>query len=93
MSIENVQKFFELVKTDEELAPEIAKIKNETQNKGEAVDYEQVIIKKIIPLAKKLGLDFNLDDFLSYTNTVAQQGELSDDDLLNVSGGMSGKQG
>lgn len=93
MSIENVGKFFELVKTNKNLTPEIAKIKNEVQNKGETVDYEQVIIKKIIPLAKKLGLDFNLEDFLSYTNTLAQQGELCDNDLLNVSGGMSGKQG
>lgn len=93
MSIENVGKFFELVKTNEDLARKIAKIKNEVQNKGETVDYEQVIIKKIISLAKKLGLDFNLEDFLSYTNTLAQQGELCDNDLLNVSGGMSGKQG
>lgn len=93
MSTENVRKFFELVKTNEDLARKVAKIKNEIQNKGEAVDYEQIIIKKIIPLAKKLGLDFNLENFLSYTNTLAQQEELNDDDLLNVSGGMSGKQG
>ena len=93
MAIENVKKFFELVKSDEELAREIAKIKDEIQNKGEAVDYEQIISKKVIPLAKKHGLDFTMEDFLKYTNSMVQQGELSDDDLLNVSGGMNFKQG
>lgn len=93
MAIENVKKFFELVKSDEELAREIAKIKDEIQNKSETVDYEQIISKKVIPLAKKHGLDFTMEDFLKYTNSMVQQGELSDDDLLNVSGGMNFKQG
>lgn len=93
MAIENVKKFFELVKSDEELAREIAKIKDEIQNKGETVDYEQIISKKVIPLAKEHGLDFTMEDFLKYTNSMVQQGELSDDDLLNVSGGMNFKQG
>lgn len=93
MAIENVKKFFELVKSDEELAREIAKIKDEIQNKGETVDYEQIISKKVIPMAKKHGLDFTMEDFLKYTNSMVQQGELSDDDLLNVSGGMNLRQG
>lgn len=93
MAIENVKKFFELVKSDEELAREIAKIKDEIQNKGETVDYEQIISKKVIPLAKEHGLDFTMEDFLKYTNSMVQQGELSDDDLLNVSGGMNLRQG
>ncbi len=93
MAIENVKKFFELVKSDEELAREIAKIKDEIQNKGETVDYEQIISKKVIPLAKEHGLDFTIEDFLKYTNSMVQQGELSDDDLLNVSGGMNLRQG
>lgn len=93
MAIENVKKFFELVKSDEELAREIAKIKDEIQNKGETMDYEQIISKKVIPLAKEHGLDFTMEDFLKYTNSMVQQGELSDDDLLNVSGGMNLRQG
>lgn len=93
MSTENVQKFFELAKSNEKLSKKISKIKDEIYSKGETIDYEQVIIKKVVPLAKKFGLDFNLEDFLSYTNTLAQQRGLSDGDLLNVSGGMSGKQG
>ncbi len=93
MAVENVKKFFELVKSDEKLSREIAKIKDEIQNKGETVDYEQIISKKVIPLAKKHGLDFTMEDFLKYTNSVVQQGELSDDNLLNVSGGMNLRQG
>ncbi len=93
MAIENVKNFFELLKSDEELAREIAKIKDEIQNKGETVDYEQIISKKVIPLAKEHGLDFTIEDFLKYTNSMVQQGELSDDDLLNVSGGMNLRQG
>lgn len=93
MAVENVKKFFELVKSDEKLSREIAKIKDEIQNKGETVDYEQIISKKVIPMAKKHGLDFTMEDFLKYTNSMVQQGELSDDDLLNVSGGMNFKQG
>lgn len=93
MAVENVKKFFELVKSDEKLSREIAKIKDEIQNKGETVDYEQIISKKVIPMAKKHGLDFTMEDFLKYTNSVVQQGELSDDNLLNVSGGMNLRQG
>lgn len=93
MAVENVKKFFELVKSDEKLSREIAKIKDEIQNKGETVDYEQIISKKVIPMAKKHGLDFTMEDFLKYTNSMVQQGELSDDNLLNVSGGMNLRQG
>lgn len=92
MSVENVQKFFELVKSNEELAQEIERIKNEAQNKAGAVDYEQIISKNVIPMAKEHGLGFTLEDFLKYSSSIAQQGELSDDDLLNVSGGWSGSQ-
>lgn len=92
MSVENVQKFFELVKSNEELAQEIEKIKNEAQNKAGTVNYEQIISENVIPMAKKHGLEFTLEDFLKYSSSIAPQGELSDDDLLNVSGGWSGSQ-
>ena len=92
MSVENVQKFFELVKSNEELAQEIEKIKNKTQNKAGTVDYEQIISENVIPMAKERGLEFTLEDFLTYSSSIAPQGELSDDDLLNVSGGWSGNQ-
>lgn len=92
MSVENVQKFFELVKSNEELAQEIEKIKNEAQNKAGTVDYEKIISENVIPMAKERGLEFTLEDFLTYSSSIAPQGELSDDDLLNVSGGWSGSQ-
>ncbi len=92
MSVENVQKFFELVKSNEDLAQEIEKIKNEAQNKAGTVDYEKIISENVIPMAKERGLEFTLEDFLTYSSSIAPQGELSDDDLLNVSGGWSGNQ-
>lgn len=92
MSVENVQKFFELVKSNEDLAQEIEKIKNEAQNKAGTVDYEKIISENVIPMAKERGLEFTLEDFLTYSSSIAPQGELSDDDLLNVSGGWSGSQ-
>ena len=87
MSRENVKSFYEKLKTDSNLAQELMKLKEELE-KGDKkfLNDEYVINEKIIPLAKKYGLSFTADEFIAYTND--QLKELSEEDLLNISGGV-----
>ena len=87
MSRENVKSFYEKLKTDSNLAQELMKLKEELE-KGDKkfLNDEYVINEKIIPLAKKHGFNFTADEFIAYTND--QLKELSEEDLLNISGGV-----
>lgn len=87
MSLENVEKFFELVKSNENIAKELIKIKDKLQQKDKIFNEAQFVKDEIIPLAQKNGIDFTPEEFLNYVR--AQISELSDEDLLNVSGGGS----
>ncbi len=87
MSVENVEKFFGLVKSNENTAKELIKIKDKLQQKDKVFDEAQFVKDEIIPLAQKNGIDFTPEEFLNYVR--AQISELSDEDLLNVSGGGS----
>ena len=89
MSMENVKKFLELVKTDEGLARKVVELKDSLQDGSHLKDEKEILAEKVLPLAKAHGLDFTADEFLAYANSVS--GELSDDDLLNVSGGISAR--
>lgn len=86
MSKENVEKFFDLAKSDKILAEKLMQI-NEEIHKGNQsnINDDYVIDEKIIPLAKENNLDFSSDDFLDYAK--GQISELSDEDLENVNGG------
>ena len=48
--------------------------------------------KKLHPIIKKYGFDFSFDDFCEYKKNSAKpqsgDGELSDDELFNVAGGI-----
>ncbi len=84
MSRENVKKFFELVKTEEQLARKVVEL-NEGMRTGKFSDENELIEDHILPLAKEYGLEFTVDEFLEYSQ--ASVGELSDDMLLDVNGG------
>ena len=87
MARENVKKFYEMMRTDEHLKEELAKLKEELEKSDKKfLDDEYVIEKKIIPLAKKYGLEFTASEFVSYTKE--KMTELSEEDLLNISGGV-----
>ena len=89
MSMENVKEFLALVKTDEGLARKVVELKDSLQDGSHLKDEKEILAEKVLPLAKAHGLDFTADEFLAYANSVS--GELSDDDLLNVSGGISAR--
>ena len=76
-----------MLKVDANLAQELMKLKEELE-KGDKkfLNDEYVINEKIIPLAKKHGFNFTADEFIAYTND--QLKELSEEDLLNISGGV-----
>ncbi len=85
MSIKNVEKFLNLVKSNENLQKELILI-NEKLQKEEGNE-EKIIADNVVPLAKKNGIIFTADDFLQYANE--QMSALSEEDLLNVSGGAN----
>lgn len=89
MSTENVKQFLELVKTDEGLARKVVELKDSLQDGSHLKDEKEILAEKVLPLAKAHGLEFTAEEFLAYANSVS--GELSDDDLLNVSGGISAR--
>ncbi len=87
MSIKNVEKFFDLIKSDENIAKELIKINNKIQQKDSVFDEEQFIKSKVVPIAKEHGINFTAKEFLEYAKN--QISELSDEELLNISGGAS----
>lgn len=89
MSMENVKKFLELVKTDEGLARKVVELKDNLQKSANLGSEVEILAEKVLPLAKAHGIEFTAEEFLAYANSVS--GELSDDDLLNVSGGISAR--
>ena len=88
MSMENVKKFYEMLKANEGLTQEVTKLKEELVNGDKKFLKDGYVInKKIIPLAQKYGLDFTEEEFASYTR--GQTFALSEGELLNVSGGVN----
>lgn len=88
MSRENVKKFYELVANDNELGKSLNALDKEVQIKtSDFAKLKDIVEEKIIPLAKKRGLDFSADELLEYANKKYM--ELRDEDLLDVSGGFS----
>ena len=87
MSMENVKKFYEMLKANEGLTQEVTKLKEELVNGDKKFLKDGYVInKKIIPLAQKYGLDFTEEEFASYTR--GQTFALSEGELLNISGGV-----
>ncbi len=91
MSMKKVEQFFKLIEGNEVLAKRLAKINEELKNESEEfLNCEQAINEKIIPFAEENGISFTAKDFLDYTNSKLPP-ELTREDLLNVSGGVSPK--
>ena len=84
MSFAEVEKFYgQLAKKNaigEALGKRIRSISSEPE-------LQKFIQEEILPLSRKMGYDFSEKDLLEYEKVVARK--LSDEDLLNVSGGIS----
>ncbi len=88
MSRANVEKFYELLKSDNKIRKQIINVKEKVhQENNKTFNDEYVISQKIIPIARKNHLDFTPEEFIDYTKE--QIGALDEDDLLNVSGGLN----
>ena len=90
LAMGDVELFFEKVNEDENLKKKISKIETNMANldKNQA---EKIFNSDILPIAQKLGFDFSYEDVLNFSINPTRQtkGELSDDDLGQVAGGMS----
>ncbi len=67
---------------DSTLREKIQRIKNED-------DLRKIIEDEIIPLSRKMGMDFTSDELMDYEKRVSRT--LSDTELENISGGLSNK--
>jgi len=85
MSRENVIKFYEEVKNSENLKREFVNLRNQVESGKET--REDILAEKIVSLAKENGYDFTEKELFSYMGERTES--LSDEDLLNVSGGLS----
>ena len=89
MSRENVKKFLSFVRTDEVLAGKVLELRNGLQMKESLESEKEILEREVLPLAREYGCDFTVEEFLDYSSSVS--GKLSDDDLLNVCGGLSAR--
>ncbi len=90
MSKLDVKKFYELAEKDMGLAKKLASLDQEqTLEASDLVNLKEIVSEKIIPLAKEQGFDFTADELLEYANERYMR--LSDDELLDVSGGVSAR--
>ena len=87
MSRENVIKFYEEVKNSENLKREFEGLRNQVESGEEK--REDILAKKIVSIAKGNGFDFTEKELLNYMGERTEA--LSEEDLLNVSGGLSPK--
>ena len=87
MSIESARNFFKLIESNKEVAEKMHVMKNLLERDDVA---DEIVINKIILLAKEHGFDFTADEFVEYCSSYIT--ELSDEELLNVSGGLSAPQ-
>ena len=90
LAMEDVELFFEKVNEDENLKKKISKIEANLANLDKS-QAEKIFNSDILPIAQKLGLDFSYEDVLNFSINPPHKtkGELSDDDLGQVAGGMS----
>ena len=90
MSRENVKKFYELAEIDKEFAQKLARLDSEMSlEASDLANLKDIVNEKIIPLAKKKGLEFTAEEMVDFANEKYLQ--LSEDDLLDVSGGVEPK--
>ena len=80
-----VQSFYEAVVKDAALREQLAALEKEVAGKGlTAAEQEAFIREKVLPVAKAAGFDLTLEELKAYQPTM---GELSDQELSEVSGG------
>ena len=97
MSTEQIKEFFNKAKADSKLQEQIAAFQAEISQDEQGIPGEQLreaLIEKMVALADSVGFTFSIDDLKDAIQAkeaeIAENGELSDDDLESVAGGGIG---
>ncbi len=91
MSVENVKKFYEAVSRDESMKQKFVELSRKYQ--GQQMDEANAMAvteQEVLPFAQQMGYSFAMNDLKSYDEEIKQakmNSELSDDELVAVSGG------
>ena len=87
MAKENVKAFFEAL-TQEETLQQALKAK-ELAYTGVKEDREAVVKEVLIPVAKEAGYAFTLEEMKAFEKGMYPEGELGEDELESVAGGLT----
>ena len=81
--------FYDKINSDAEIGAEFKKVLEEQKiTPGTPFEkFSEENLNALIPLAKKAGFDFTLDEVKAFLKSNAEGGELSDDELEAVAGG------
>ena len=95
MSTENVEKFFELLATDEALRTQVSQmLKDELGEDRDEARALAALEARVIPLARQRGLEFTREELVEYgekARNTQGDGTLCDDEMEAVAGGVEVK--
>ena len=86
MVTENIKAFFEALSKDEALQQALRE--KELSYTGMKEDREAIVAEILIPVAKAAGYDFTLEDVKAFEKGMRVEGELSENELEAVAGGV-----
>ena len=87
MTKENIKAFFEALAKDEALQKALKE--KELAYTGAKEDRETIVDAIVIPVAKAAGYDFTLEELKEYQKNMRPEGELAEDELEAVAGGLT----
>ena len=86
MATENIKAFFEALSKDEALQQALKE--KELAYTGAKEDREAVMEAIVLPVAREAGYDFTLEELNELEKCMQAEGELAEEELESVAGGM-----
>ena len=86
MAKENVKAFFEALSKDEALQQALKE--KEVAYTGMKEDREAIAKEVLLPVAKEAGYAFTLEELKEFKNDMRMEGELAENELESVAGGV-----
>ena len=87
MAAENVKAFFEALSKDEALQQALKE--KELAYTGSKEDREAIVKEVLLPVAKEAGYAFTLEELKEFEKSMRVEGELVENELESVAGGMN----
>lgn len=90
MSLENVQRFYETIVTDEELRTRILSAHRMYEGRELLpLELERMMAQEFFPILHEEGFDFTIDELVEYQTGLKPAAKLTIDNLKEISGGAN----